>query len=390
MSKILEWIDYRLPIFTYIKYFFAQKKPGNLNWLWSTGFLLTVGFIVQMITGLFLSMHYIPHAEYAFDSVRYIMTEVEHGWLIRYMHMYGAYMVFAVMYIHIFRGMYYGSYKKPRELLWIIGVFIFIITMVIGFTGYSLPWGQMSYWAANVITNLFSSMPFIGDSIGEYLSSSLRGGEGLGTHTLTRFFSLHYFLTFVTLLFVILHVMAVSAHGSNNPDGERLSSELKQVPMAYYTYKELIILGIYFVVYAVFIFFASEEFFNAGNMVPANNFVTPDNIHPEWYLAPFYAILKSFESKAFGVFALILSILIWFFVPFLDKSDIKSARYRPIYRVCCIVFLVNFIILGYTGLQDFSITTKIVNKISTLYYFLHFLIVLPFISWYELRFNKKI
>ena len=298
--------------------------------------------VVMIVTGIVLAMQYTPHVDYAFDSVERIMRDVNYGWLLRYMHMNGASMFFVAVYIHIFRGLYYGSYKPPREVLWMLGVVIFLLMMATAFMGYVLPWGQMSFWGATVITNLFSAIPLVGDHIVTWLW----GGFSVDNPTLNRFFSLHYLLPFVIVGVVMLHSVALHAVRSNNPLGIEIKGPQDTLPFhPYYTVKDYFGLGVFMIVFALFVFFAPNFFGEPDNYIPANPLVTPPHIVPEWYFLPFYAILRAtpdivipftnvilIEAKLAGVIAMFGSIVLLFFLPWLDTSPVRSARFRPVYK----------------------------------------------------------
>src|SRR6202047_3862554 len=333
----LQWIERRLPIMGLVhSSFIAYPTPRNLNYWWTFGAILSMMLGVQIITGVVLAMHYTPHADLAFDSVERIMRDVNYGWLLRYIHMNGASMFFLIVYIHLFRGFYYGSYKYPRELLWILGVVILLLMIATAFMGYVLPWGQMSYWAATVITNLFSAIPLVGNKI----VTLLWGGFTVANPTLNRFFSLHYLLPFVIVAVVGLHLVALHQHGSNNPLGIDARGPQDTIPVhPYHTIKDSFGLCLALLVFAFFVFYAPNFAASADNYIPANPMVTPNHIVPAWYLLPYYAILRSITfdflgipGKLIGVALSLGSLVILFFVPWLDTSRGRSARFRPIYR----------------------------------------------------------
>ncbi len=381
MNKLKDWIEYRLPIFSFIKHTAEYKTPKNLNYAWNFGSLAGIALVIQIMTGIFLAMHYTPHVDHAFDSVEHIMRNVNYGWLIRYMHAVGASMFFIVVYAHIFRGLYYGSYKSPRELVWFMGLLIFLSMMATAFMGYVLPWGQMSFWGATVITQLFSAIPLVGDGIVTWLW----GGFSVDNPTLNRFFALHYLLPFVIVGIVLLHIVALHHHGSGNPTGVEVKTSKDTIPFhPYYTVKDFFGFGIFFLLFAYFLFFKPNMLGHPDNYIPANPMVTPAHIVPEWYFLPFYAILRAIPDKLGGVIAMFSAIIILFFLPWLDKSKVKSATYRPMFKKFYWVFVLNGIYLGYVGGQPaddvfFSIT----GKISTFYYFAHFLLVLPLVNRFE-------
>ena len=295
-NPIVRWVDHRLPVFTFMQHEMHEyPTPKNLNYWWNFGSLAGIILVIMITTGIVLAMHYTPHTLMAFDSVERIMRDVNYGWLIRYVHMNGGSAFFIVVYIHIFRGMYFGSYKSPRELLWILGVVILLCMMATAFLGYVLPWGQMSFWGATVITNLFSAIPVIGD----WVVTLLWGGFSVDNPTLNRFFSLHYLMPFVIIGVVVLHVVALHQHGSNNPIGIDTKGEQDSIPFhPYYTVKDLFGLGVFLVVFFFFVFFAPNFFGEPDNYIEANPLQTPPHIVPEWYFLPFYAILRSFTADA--------------------------------------------------------------------------------------------
>src|SRR5271154_6617755 len=315
-NPVLNWIDTRLPVVTLMqKEYGVFPTPRNFNYFWNFGAIAVVTLVLMIVTGIFLAMHYQPNAGLAFDSVQHIMRDVNYGWLIRYIHQNGASMFFIVTYVHIFRGMYYGSYKAPRELLWIIGVIILLLMMATAFMGYVLPWGQMSYWGATVITNLFSAFPVVGN----WIVTLLWGGFSVDNPTLNRFFSLHYLLPFVIFGVVFLHVVALHITGSNNPLGIDVKSEQDTVPFhPYYTMKDSVGLCVFFLVFALLVFFAPTILGEPDNSIPANPLQTPNAIVPEWYLLPYYAILRSVPDKLLGVIMAFGSIFLLFIVPWLD------------------------------------------------------------------------
>ena len=380
-SKVLQWFEKRLPIGGLIhSSFVAYPTPRNLNYWWTFGGILSFMLGVQIITGVVLAMHYTPHADLAFKSVETIMRDVNYGWLLRYLHATGASMFFIAVYIHIFRGMYYGSYKEPREVLWILGVIIYLLMMATGFLGYTLPWGQMSFWGATVITNFFSAFP----GIGVPLVTWLWGGYGVGSPTLNRFFSLHYLLPFVIAGVVILHVWALHVAGQNNPTGVEPKSDKDVVPFTpYATAKDSFAIVCFCILFAWFVFYVPNYLGHADNYVPANPAVTPSHIVPEWYYLPFYAILRAIPNKLMGVLALFGSIGILAFLPWLDTSRVKSARYRPLYRQFFWLFFAVCIGLGWLGAKPAEGIYVVLARILTVYYFAHFIIILPLLGIFE-------
>ena len=379
-QSVYDWIEYRLPIFSSLKHLAEYRVPKNLSYAWSFGSLAGVALLLQIVTGLFLTMQYTPHTTMAFDSVERIMRDVNYGWLLRYLHAVGASMFFIVVYIHILRGLFYGSYKKPRELVWFFGLFIFVAMMATAFMGYVLPWGQMSFWGAKVITNLFSAIPFIGEDIVIWLW----GGFSVDNPTLNRFFALHYLLPFIILGLVIIHIWALHIHGSGNPTGVEIKSEKDSIPFhPYYTIKDYFGIGIFFLVYFSFVFFAPNYLGHPDNYIPANPLVTPPHIVPEWYFLPFYAILRSIPDKLAGVLAMFGAIMILFALPWLDRSPTRSGHYRPYFKIFTAIFVIVFAILGYIGGQPPEEPYLSIGRVCTFLYFLHFLVILPLISKYE-------
>ena len=384
---IVGWLDYRLPIFTFMKHQLHEyPTPKNLNYWWNFGSLAGLILVIMIVTGITLAMQYTPHTDMAFDSVERIMRDVNYGWLLRFLHMNGASMFFIVVYIHIFRGLYYGSYKPPREVLWWLGVVILLLMMATAFMGYVLPWGQMSFWGATVITNLFSAIPMMGDHIVTWLL----GGYSVDNPTLNRFFALHYLLPFIIVGVVFLHLWALHQHGSNNPLGIDRKSPKDSIPFhPYYTVKDAFGTGVFLLIYFGFVFYWPEGLGNVDNNIPANPLQTPASIVPEWYLLPFYAILRSvpnilvIEAKLAGVICMVSAILILLFLPWLDRSPVRSASFRPMYRVLFWVFLVCCVVLGWVGSQHPEGLPLILGRIATVYYFLHFLVLLPLVSKYE-------
>ncbi len=381
-NPIVKWVEYRLPIISFIDHSLGSQypTPRNLSYWWNFGSLAGFVLVVMILSGIFLAMNYTPHVLFAFDSVERIMRDVNYGWLIRYIHVNGASMFFIVVYIHMFRGMYYGSYKAPREILWWLGVIILLLMMATAFMGYVLPWGQMSFWGATVITNLFSAFPLVGD----WIVTLLWGGFAVDNPTLNRFFSLHYLLPFAIVGVVVLHIWALHMHGSNNPLGIEAKGPQDKIAFhPYYTIKDLFGLAAFTVIFAAFVFFAPNFFGEPDNYIPANPLSTPPHIVPEWYFLPFYAILRSIPDKLLGVLAMFGSILVLFVLPWLDTSRVRSARFRPTYRVFFWIFVVDCIVLGYIGSQPPEGWKLIVGQLSTLWYFAHFVIVLPLLGWFE-------
>ena len=378
---IINWIDYRLPVVSFLKHSAVDyPTPRNLNYWWNFGSLAGFFLLVQIITGVILSMHYTAHVDHAFSSIEHIMRNVNHGWLIRYIHMNGASFFFIVVYIHIFRGLYYGSYKAPRELLWWLGIIILLLMMATAFMGYVLPWGQMSFWGATVITNLFSAIPLIGDNITQWLW----GGYSVDNPTLSRFYTLHFLLPFLIVGVVVLHIVALHTHGSNNPLGIDRKGPQDSIPFhPFYTIKDLFGLSFALTIFFAVVFFAPDFLGHPDNYIPADPLKTPAHIVPEWYFLPFYAILRAIPDKLGGVIAMFSAIFVLFLLPWLDTSKVRSATFRPIYKILFWVFLLNAIVLGWVGSKPAEGIYIIISRIATLYYFLHFLILLPLLGKFE-------
>jgi ubiquinol-cytochrome c reductase cytochrome b/c1 subunit len=380
-NAVLRWLERRLPIGGLIhSSFIAYPTPRNLNYWWAFGGILSLMLAIQLITGITLAMHYTPHVDYAFNSVESIVRDVNYGWLLRYLHANGASMFFLAAYIHMFRGMYYGSYKDPREVLWILGVLLLLLMIMTGFMGYVLPWGQMSFWAATVITNLFSAIPVVGDPI----VSWLWGGYSVGNPTLNRFYSLHYLLPFVIVGVVVLHVWALHVVGQNNPAGVEPQSDKDTVPFTpYATIKDGFVMAVFLILLAWFVFYIPNYLGHSDNYIPANPAVTPAHIVPEWYYLPFYAILRAIPSKLGGVATLGASIVLVAFLPWLDTSKVRSARYRPLYRLFFWLFVAVCIGLGWLGSKPAEGPYVIAARVFTAYYFIHFLVILPLLGRFE-------
>jgi ubiquinol-cytochrome c reductase cytochrome b subunit len=380
-NPVLRWIDERMPVITLMqKEYGSFPTPKNFNYLWNFGALAMVNLVVMIVTGIVLAMHYTPHVSMAFDSVERIMRDVNFGWLIRYIHMNGASMFFIVVYIHILRGLYYGSYKNPRELLWMLGVVILLLMMATAFMGYVLPWGQMSFWGATVITNLFSAFPLVGQSIVTWLW----GGFSVDNATLNRFFSLHYLLPFVIAGVVFLHVVALHITGSNNPLGIDPKGPQDTIPFhPYYTIKDSVGLGVYAIVFAAVVFFAPNYMGHPDNYIPANPLVTPPHIVPEWYFLPYYAILRAVPDKLGGVLLMFGSIMVLFVLPWLDTSPVRSMRFRPLAKPFFLIFVVVCLVLGYCGAKPPEGIWVVLSRVGTAYYFLYFLVILPVLGKLE-------
>ena len=380
-NPVARWIDARLPVFTMLrKKYGTFPTPRNFNYFWNFGALAMVTLLIMMATGIFLAMNYMPHTALAFDSVERIMRDVNYGWLLRYVHMVGASMFFIVIYVHIWRGLWYGSYNAPRELLWMLGVVIFLLMMATAFTGYVLPWGQMSFWGATVITNLLSAIPLVGDS----LVTWLWGGFSVDTPTLNRFFSLHYLLPFVIFGVVFLHVAALHVTGSNNPLGVDPKGPQDTLPFhPYYTAKDSVGLIVFLVIYAAAVCFIPNSFTAADNFIPANPLVTPAHIVPEWYFLPFYAILRAVPDKLGGVILMFGAIAILFVLPWLDTSPVRSMRFRPLAKWFLLLWGVAFLVLLYCGGKPPNEPYVTIARAATAYYFGYFLVALPLLGWFE-------
>ena len=388
-SGVIGWVDARLPILSFIKNHLTHYyTPKNFNFWYFFGSLAFLILFLQIFTGIFLAMHYKPDAKLAFDSVEFIMRDVNLGWLIRYMHSTGASAFFIVVYLHMFRALMYGSFKKPRELIWLFGVFIYVALMAEAFMGYLLPWGQMSYWGAQVIINLFTTIPFVGPEIGIWI----RGDFAISDPTLTRFYALHIVaVPMVILLLVILHLSALHTVGSNNPDGVEIkkNKDANGVPLdgipfhPYYTVKDFVGIGVFLFLFALAVFFVPEMggyFLEHANFIPANPLVTPDHIAPIWYFTPFYSILRAIPDPAFGALAMALSIVVLFFLPWIDSNPIKSIRYRStLFKINLFVFVIGFLILGYLGVKS---PTPLYNALALRFSEMYF-IFFAFLQFYS-------
>ena len=388
-NSFMQWMDEKLPLprLVYNAVGAGYEVPRNLNYFWNFGVLAGAALMVQIITGIVLAMHYSANVGVAFNSVEHIMRDVNSGWFIRYAHMNGASMFFIVVYLHIFRGLYYGSYKAPREMVWLLGVTILLLMMATAFMGYVLPWGQMSFWGAQVITGFFSAIPVVGEPLRQWLL----GGFVPDNAALNRFFSLHYLLPFVILGVIVLHVWALHIPGSSNPTGVAVKSQQDTVPFhPYYTAKDGFGLGIFLLIFAGLIFFSPNMLGHADNYIPANSLSTPAHIVPEWYFLPFYAILKAFtfnflwiDAKLWGVIAMFGSIALLFFLPWLDTSPVRSANYRPLYRIFFWVLVADVFLLGVCGMMPAEQPWVLLSQLGSIYYFAHFLIIMPLVSRIE-------
>jgi ubiquinol-cytochrome c reductase cytochrome b subunit len=380
-SKLAGWINDRLPIIASLENTLKKHPyPKNLSYWWNFGSIAGIALVIQILSGLFLAMHYVPNTQHAFDSVEHIMRDVNYGWLIRYIHAVGASMFFVALYAHIIRGLYYGSYKAPREILWWIGIIIFLLTMATAFMGYVLPWGQMSFWGATVITNLFSAIPVIGKSIVEWLW----GGYSVDNPTLNRFFVLHFLMPFMIVGVVLLHLLALNTAGSNNPTGVPIKTKKDAIPFhPYFTIKDLVGFAVFFLIFGYFLFFYPNALGHPDNYIPANPLVTPTHIVPEWYFLPFYAILRAVPDKLGGVLMMFGAIILLFFLPFLDRSKVRSGAYRPLFKKFFYVFVINFIFLGWLGKSPAEGWYIWASRLTTFYYYAYFLLILPFLPRFE-------
>ncbi|WP_395001081.1 cytochrome bc complex cytochrome b subunit [Sphingomonas sp.] len=387
-SDLGRWFDQRLPLprLVYGTLGGGYPVPRNLNYFWNFGVLAGLMLVTQIVTGIVLAMHYFATADGAFNSVEHIMRDVNAGWMLRYAHANGASMFFVAVYIHIFRGLYFGSYKAPRELIWMLGLVIYLLMMATAFMGYVLPWGQMSYWGAQVITGFFSAFPIVG----EPLRIFLLGGYAPDQAALNRFFSLHYLLPFVIAGVVILHIWSLHIPGSGNPTGVDVKTEQDTLPFhPFYTAKDGFGVGVFLILYAIFIFFLPDYLGHADNYIPANPLSTPAHIVPEWYFWPFYAILRAFTTdfilpaKLWGVVAMFSSILLLFFLPWLDTSPVRSGNYRPLFKRFFWLLVADVVVLGWCGGAPATPRYVMLGQVASAYYFLHFLVILPIIAKIE-------
>ena len=394
-TAFTRWLDARLPILRFNAELMDYPTPKNLNYWWTFGGILAVCLGIQIATGVVLAMHY--NVGDAFNSVEHIMRDVNYGWFIRYFHANGASMFFLAVYVHMARGMYYGSYKPPREVIWILGMVIYLLMMATAFMGYVLPWGQMSFHGAVVITNLIGALPIIGKPI----TTWLWGGGAVDLPTLNRFFSLHYLLPFVIAAVVGLHIWALHVPGNNNPTGVNVKSKEDTLPFhPYYTVKDGFAIVLFLILFAVFVFFMPDALSHADNYIPANPLQTPAHIVPEWYLLPFYAILRAVPNKVLGVLMMFGSLGLLFLLPWLDTAKVRSMRYRPTMRWFFFIFvLVTFslgwcganppdqqVIPGFDGFQlgDSNVNSFVwLSRVLTLYYFAYFVIIVPVTGWRE-------
>ncbi|MEN3793394.1 cytochrome b N-terminal domain-containing protein [Fulvimarina sp. MAC3] len=387
-NGIMRWLDARLPL-PRMMYdsFVAYPVPRNLNYAYTFGGILAIFLAIQILTGIVLAMHYAAASSLAFESVEKIMRDVNWGWLLRYMHANGASFFFVAVYLHIARGLYYGSYKAPREVLWILGVVIFLLMMATAFMGYVLPWGQMSFWGATVITGFFTAFPLIGEPI----QTLLLGGFSVENPTLNRFFSLHYLLPFMIAGVVVLHVWALHVTGQTNPTGVEVKSSKDTVPFTpHATVKDGLAMVVFLAVFAYFVFYLPNFLGHPDNYIEANPLKTPSHIVPEWYFLPFYAMLRAItfnigpiDSKLGGVLVMFGSIIVLFFLPWLDTSRVKSTAFRPIYKIFFWIFVANALLLGWLGAKPAEAPYTWLSLVGTIYYFAHFLIILPVLGLIE-------
>ena len=388
-----KWFHERLPIASLIYDTMTFPTPKNINWMWIWGIILTFCLGLQIITGIILVMHYTPHVDLAFDSVEHIMRDVNGGWAFRYLHANGASLFFIAVYAHIFRGLYYGSYKAPREITWILGMLIYLMMMATGFLGYVLPWGQMSFWGATVITGLFGAIPGVGSILQEWLL----GGPAVDNATLNRFFSLHYLLPFVIVGLVALHIWAFHTTGNNNPTGvevrRKSKAEAKKDTVPFYPYyvmKDLFALVMILIVFMAIVGFMPNYLGHPDNYIPANPLSTPAHIVPEWYYLPFYAILRAItfdvlflDAKFLGVLAMFGSIAVMALAPWTDTSPVRSGRYRPTFKIAFWILGFDFMLLMWCGAQPAEGLVPLVSLIGAVYWFAYFLVILPILGWTE-------
>ena len=382
-TGVLGWIDDRLPLpRILLKEYIVFQVPRNLNYLYSFGGILMLSLITMIVTGVILGMHYKPDVSLAFESVERIMRDVNHGWLIRYIHMNMASFFFIAVYIHMFRGLYYGSYKHPRELMWIFGIIIFLLMMATAFLGYVLPWGQMSFWGATVITNLFSAIPFIGDNIVTFLWGDFSVGDAF----LNRAFVLHWLIAFGIVGVVLFHVIALHMTGSNNPSGVEPIDTRDTISFApYMTQKDLVAGGAFLLIFCIMLFYLPNFLGHPDNYIPANPLQTPAHIVPEWYFLPFYAILRAIPDKLMGVLAMGGAIISFAALPWLDRSYVRSCRYRPIWKWCVWIFVADFLILMYCGAMPAEEPYVTISRIGTAYWFAFLFVLAPLVGKFEIH-----
>lgn len=370
------------PIVTLLNdHLIEYPTPTNLSYFWGFGSLAGICLILQILTGVFLAMHYTPHVDLAFLSVEHIMRDVEGGWFLRYMHANGASMFFIVVYMHMFRGLYYGSYASPREFVWIIGVILFLLMIITAFIGYVLPWGQMSFWGATVITSLASAIPIVGDELTHWLW----GGFSVDNATLNRFFSLHYLLPFLLVGISAVHIIALHQYGSNNPLGSLATVD--KIPFYPYFYvKDLVGWVAFALFFSFFVYFAPNLLGHPDNYIPANPMSTPAHIVPEWYFLPVYAILRSIPNKLGGVAAIGLVFISLLALPFLNTSEIRSSSFRPIHKILFWFLVADCVLLGWIGCQPVEAPFVTIGQIASLFFFFYFLVCVPLLGRIEKAF----
>ena len=378
----MKWMDEKLPLprLVYNSVGGGYPVPRNLNYFWNFGFLALICLTIQIVTGIVMAMHYAANTAVAFDTIEHTVRDVNWGWMFRYAHANGASAFFVVIYIHIFRGFYYGSYKAPREMVWLLGVVIFLLMMATAFMGYVLPWGQMSFWGAKVITGLFGAIPLVGEPLQQWLL----GGFAPDNAALNRFFSLHYLLPFVIVGVVVLHLVALHRFGSNNPLGIDVKGPKDQIPFhPYYTVKDAFGLGVFLIAFSAFVFFAPNYMGHPDNYIPADPLVTPAHIVPEWYFLPFSAILRAIPDKLGGVLFMFGAIAVLFILPWLDRSPVRSGQFRPIFKIFFWILVIDVVALTYLGGKPPEGWYVLASRLATAYYFIHFLVILPLLSVFE-------
>lgn len=380
-NKYVSWFDERLPAVTLIhQHLIAYPTPRNINYWWCFGVASAFALVILLATGIFLAMQYVPHTSMAFESVERIMRDVNYGWLLRYMHMNGAAMFFVLVYLHMFRGLFFGSYKAPREVLWWIGVIIFFLMVLTAFMGYVLPWGQMSYWGATVITSLVTAIPGVGQTLVEWIW----GGFSVDQPTLNRFFAWHYLFPMIIALMAFIHMWALHTVKSGNPLGIETNGPKDQIPFhPYHTVKDLYFLSIVLLFFCYFVFFSPNFFGEPDNYIPADPLLTPPHIVPEWYFLPFYAILRAVDSKLGGVLLMLASILVLFAMPFLDRSKVRSGLFRPWFKWVFAAFVLDCLFLGYLGAQQAVEPYITLIRLATVGYFAFFFVALPLLNRFE-------
>nr|YP_002836210.1 apocytochrome b [Nakaseomyces bacillisporus]CAX36940.1 apocytochrome b [Nakaseomyces bacillisporus] len=359
-------------------YIIDSPQPSSINYWWNLGSLLGLCLVIQILTGIFMAMHYSSNIELAFSTVEHIMRDVNNGYIIRYAHANTASFFFMAMYAHMAKGLYYGSYRSPRSTVWNVGVIIFLVTIITAFLGYCCVYGQMSLWGATVITNLCSAIPFVGQDIVQWLW----GGFSVGNPTITRFFALHYLFPFVIAALVLMHFLALHVHGSSNPLG--ITGNMDRLSMhGYFVFKDLVTVFAFFIVFTLFVFFSPNTLGHPDNYIPANPLVTPASIVPEWYLLPFYAILRSIPDKFLGVVTMVGAILVLLVLPYTDRSIVRGNAFKVLSKFIFFLFVFNFILLGILGMQHIEVPYIQMGQIATIIYFAYFLIIMPIISTLE-------